>query len=277
MDDFRISRRAPAEPVQRVGGVSPARDHRRSRTRRKVVRTVAIAGSLFASLAMMPMNPPVSASDPLVTFGPSDAESIQVFSGAFDQSGGPGTPFWWDHTNLTVAVSAAPRADPQLVDAIHDAIATWRDVLAAEIPTISLADVTNAAGPRSRADIIVHYVPKAGGFSWGGTAVCGYQHCANVLVRSDLVGLDQTRNGEPDFDATRVYRMALHEIGHALGLGHATPLETSLDIMGYGWALPDPDLTPIISDCDLAGIAATFAWALDSESPHPATVSSVTC
>jgi hypothetical protein len=163
------------------------------------------------------------------------------------------------------------------VQAIHDGIATWSTVLASRLPIISLTDVTDTErNPRS-ADIVIHYVPKAGGFSWGGNAHCGYQHCPNVLVRSDLIGLDQTRNGEPDFDATRVYVTAVHELGHALGLGHATPLETSLDIMGYGWGLPDPDLTPILSDCDIDGIAAAFAWALNGETPHPATISSVTC
>lgn len=29
--------------------------------------------------------------------------------------------------------------------------------------------------------------------------------------------------------------MTLHELGHALGLGHTTNLEESTDLMGYGW------------------------------------------
>lgn len=91
----------------------------------------------------------------------------------------------------------------------------------------------------------------------------------------------------PDFDATRVHRMTVHELGHALGLGHASPLETSRDVMAYGWVQHrmDPNTskytyvyrTPILSDCDLAGIAATFEWALNGDEPHPATVSSITC
>lgn len=271
---MRSPMRTNTSPVSPVAGVVLARGPQRMR--RCVVRMVAVTSTLIAVLASAPAIAPASADDPLLTMGPSDAESIVVLSGLYDQSGGSGTPFWWDHTDLTVAVSAAPNVDPQLVQAIHDGIATWSTVLASRLPTISLTDVTNTARGRS-ADIVVHYVPKAGGFSWGGTAVCGYQKCSNVLLRSDLIGLDQTRNGEPDFDETRLYRMAVHEMGHALGLGHATPLLTSVDIMGYGWALPDPDLTPILSDCDLDGIAATFAWALNGEEPHPATVDSVTC
>ena len=52
-----------------------------------------------------------------------------------------------------------------------------------------------------------------------------------------------------------------------MGLGHATPLEQSIDIMGYGWAIADPDVAPILSDCDLQGIRAAFGWFFNNE-PH---------
>ena len=39
---------------------------------------------------------------------------------------------------------------------------------------------------RQDADIVVHYVPTAGGVVFGGYAICGAHRCPNILVRSDL-------------------------------------------------------------------------------------------
>jgi hypothetical protein len=59
-----------------------------------------------------------------------------------------------------------------------------------------------------------------------------------------------------------------------LGLGHAQPLLTSTDLMGYGW----PGLgEPILSDCDIEGIAYVFEWALLGVAPYPPTAASVNC
>ena len=229
--------------------------------------------ALAALLLALPLSQPQRAAtdEPPVIFGPSDADSVEVYSGMT----GYKNSFWWDHTDLTVAVSAAPNTDPLLLSAIHDAIETWRTVLADRLPIVSLTDITGTTGNPQNADIVVHFVPKAGGIRWSGRANCGVQKCPAVIVRSD--GPNRNDFAEPDYDATRVYQITLHEIGHALGLGHATPLNESLDLMGYGWSVPDPDLTPILSDCDLAGIAVVFGWALNGEAPHPAIIPSVTC
>src|SRR5688572_6405537 len=82
----------------------------------------------------------------------SDAESILILH-PFRNS------YWWDHTNLTVAVRAAPNVDPALLEAAHDAIDTWNNFLAVELDgLVTLTDVTGERDA-NKADIVLHYVP----------------------------------------------------------------------------------------------------------------------
>jgi hypothetical protein len=186
----------------------------------------------------------------------SDAESLVILSNYY-----PG--YWWDHTDLTIAVQAHPSTTAAQLEALHSAIATWSAVLDDCFDgLITLTDVTDTALNKQKADIVVHFVPHAGGAFFAGYAICGAHGCPNILVRSE----NPPAWGSATYDPQLVEWIAMHEIGHALGLGHATNLLESTDLMGYGW----PDLgDPVLSDCDLDALAFVFAWALEGSEPYP--------
>jgi len=111
-----------------------------------------------------------------------------------------------------VAVQAHPSATAEQLAAIRGAIATWDQVLRDCFDgLITLTRVDR----RQDANIVLHYVPTAGGVVFGGYAICGAHRCPNLLVRSDLPpSLDR----EP-YDPEDLGWVTLHELGHALGPG----------------------------------------------------------
>jgi hypothetical protein len=224
---------------------------------RRAVLVVAITALAALLSPLSAQAAPKGGSGTTCRLPESNAEALEILSNYY-----PG--YWWDHTDLTVAVQAHPSATDEQLAAIHGAIATWAAVLEDCFDgLITLTDVTGTQPSEQRAaDIVVHYVPTAGGVVFGGYAICGDHGCPNILVRSDLPpSLDR----EP-YDPEYLGWVTLHELGHALGLGHATNLLESTDLMGYGW----PDLgDPVLSDCDLDALAFVFAWVLEGSEPHP--------
>jgi hypothetical protein len=213
---------------------------------------ILVIGVLVAMLSPLAANAQEPAEGVACTMPESNAEALVILNNYY-----PG--YWWDHTDLTVYVQAHPSATDEQIAAIQGAIQTWHSVLEECFDElISLTEVDS----RQAADIVVHYVPTAGGVVFGGYAICGAHRCPNILVRSDLPpSLDR----DP-YDPEYLGWVTLHELGHALGLGHATNLLESTDLMGYGW----PDLgDPVLSQCDVNALAFVFAWALEGSDPYP--------
>src|SRR5687767_15825317 len=101
-----------------------------------------------------------STADVSCTLPESNAESLVILNNYY-----PG--YWWDHTDLTISVQAHPSATDEQLAAIDAAIATWSTTL--EDCFDGLITLTQVSG-RQQADIVVHYVPTAGGVVFGGYA-----------------------------------------------------------------------------------------------------------
>jgi hypothetical protein len=230
-------------------------------------------------VARKPLSAESAQADSFVQFGESDAERIAVL--AFYDS-------WplWDHPDLTASVKAVGSADPAMVAVTREAIALWGQALDSHFDgTVTLTDVTDNADEAKRADIHVRLGHQRGGSDWTGIAICGDDECKKILVKTEFPpGVEHWPDpftGPQEFSVEFVGQATVHELGHALGLGHASPRDTTDDIMGYGflsWFNPEPVvLTPFVSTCDLKALDAIFAWQAEGTAPRRPTVPEIVC
>jgi hypothetical protein len=221
---------------------------------RRAVLVLALAAVLAMAGVPVAAAQPTLVAEPTCSYPESDAEALVVLSDFHPDA------YWWDHTDLTVAVQAPSTAWAPQRDAVSAAIETWHAVLDECFDgLITLTELP--AGPGSDplgADIVVHLGTTAGGEHIVGAALCGDGRCPTVTVRSE------PGPGVGPYAPQFVYWTTMHELGHALGIGHATNLLESTDLMGYGWIGTS---APVLSDCDVDALAHVFGWALRGEEP----------
>jgi hypothetical protein len=132
-------------------------------------------------------------------------------------------------------------------------------------------DVTGDRRAAPKADIVVN-VHAQGGALFGVAACRSGEHCQVQLWDGERA------QGKPVYAMTsaEMVSLATHELGHALGIGHAAPLLGTMDSMGYGTA--EVVFPPaVISACDMDAFDVVWAWAIAGTAPVPPTVEQIAC
>jgi hypothetical protein len=164
----------------------------------------------------------------------------------------------WDHTTITYSIQADADVPASTLAEVRAAVREWNGRLAqlgGHFGSIRLAPTTGLG-----ADVPIAVRAQPAPTSGLTSPAMAYQTAGCWLLQAPIVLNVADADGAllPD-DA--VFTAAAHELGHALGLGHARS--------------PDDLMHPAYSDgrrypstLDVRGIRAAFAW-LDGAGPTP--------
>jgi Matrixin len=177
---------------------------------------------------------------------------------------------WGNRLSDNVLTYSVTGDDPTALSIIRSAVQEWDEAF----PDLSLKEVPPGARRRSqKADISIVYGPgtAAGGESHSSGAqgiTTTYLNNRRMVTRVEI-GID---GGPPPVNAGAVEQIAKHEMGHALGLGHAN---WDGDLMS---PLVQPTPAPIPL-CDINAVREANSWKMvdNARRPKPATATEAPC
>jgi hypothetical protein len=171
----------------------------------------------------------------------------------------------WDHSIITVLVIPPSNAswwNPSYLNASLHAIDQWNEAISyfasnysdfAYLSRLSMApQVSNSMSVGF--DAYISWIERFGNVTCEAGLTTTWYTSSNKIINStiNLSAYDCFGNVLDEADAQNV---ALHEIGHCLGLGHAN---FTGDLMYYAYTLNSP--VRAISTLDLYGVSKVFRW-----------------
>jgi hypothetical protein len=152
------------------------------------------------------------------------------------------------------------RSDADLRQAVADAVTEWNT----KIPNLNLVNDNSNADT----DIEVQLVDGLGGLAAGATMLRfdddGFINKATILLPKAAFFIEgDSQVFAIQYDSQKLKEIATHEMGHALGLGHA---DFDSDLMSENL---DSDETVNISQCHIDGVLQANQWKFISNDTIP--------
>jgi Matrixin len=155
--------------------------------------------------------------------------------------------------------SVVENVDAEKKQAVHDAIQDWDD----KIESIKFVEVLSTQESNYRPDIQIRFIDDGDQFQDEGPETAG--NTKTRLDKSGFIDYNTIIIAEgglgKTFDIKTIETIAKHEIGHALGLGHAN----------FGSNLMTTKIesaAQAISSCELEAVRQANSWKLMKENKH---------